>query len=265
MSWEVLSLADLASVPFEGDATVPELAPDEVTAVYLPLCQLLRDRAGRQPWVVSVAGSVAVGKSTTARAMRDLLSRWPSPGEAVVVGTDGFLLPNTDLAARGILHRKGFPESYDVAALARFVADVRDGAALRAPAYDHLIYDVVAGAGPVVAGPDVLIVEGVNALQPEVAAQVDVGLYVDAPVENIRNWYTERFRILTAAATHDPTSFYHQWSGLDEASLDSLAGMVWDHVNGPNLTDHILPTRDRADIVVVKGADHRVAEIRVRH
>jgi type I pantothenate kinase len=135
---------------------------------------------------------------------------------------------------------------------------------LRAPAYDHLVYDVMPGAGPAVESPDVLIVEGVNALQPDVASLLDVGLYVDAPEPYIRAWFTRRFHDLARAAANDPASFYHQWSGLDDGALDGLAAAVWDHVNGPNLADHILPTLDRADIVLVKGADHRVTEIRVR-
>jgi type I pantothenate kinase len=163
------------------------------------------------------------------------------------------------------MHRKGFPESYDLQALRAFLADVRAGRpGLRAPAYDHLTYDVVAGAGPVVDRPAVLVVEGVNALQPDLASLVDVGLYVDADTDHIRAWFIERLHDLTRSAVDDPASFYHQWTGLDDASLESLAGAVWDQVNGPNLTAHILPTRDAADVVLVKGADHRVAEVRVR-
>lgn len=265
----------------------------EVEEVYLPLSRLLHfyveavhglrlatseflgDRPRRVPFVVGVAGSVAVGKSTTARILRELMSRWPHTPRVELVTTDGFLYPNAELERRGLLQRKGFPESYDRRALLRFVADVKSGMpVVQAPQYSHLTYDVL--DEPVeVRKPDVLIIEGLNVLQPPavrhegggssaVSDYFDFSVYVDAPVGDVRSWYVERFLRLRETAFADPQSYFHRYAALSDAQARETAAGIWSAINEPNLVENIQPTRDRATLVLTKSHDHTVARIRLR-
>jgi type I pantothenate kinase len=261
----------------------------EVAEVYLPLSRLLNlyvagARATREataaflhqdpqptPFVIGVAGSVAVGKSTISRLLRELLSRWPDTPRVELITTDGFLWPNAELEKRGLTQRKGFPESYDRRSLTRFVAQVKSGAAeVRAPVYSHLIYDIVPGAETVVKRPDVLIVEGINVLQPAASARIavsdlfDFSIYVDARSSDIEEWYVERFLRLQRGAFADPSSYFHRYSTLSEPEAIAMARSIWAEVNGPNLEKNLLPTRARADLVLRKGADHSVSSVLLR-
>ncbi len=262
----------------------------EVDEVYVPLSRLLslyavgarqlhqatRNFLGESgehtPFVIGVAGSVAVGKSTIARLLRELLSRWPDTPRVERVTTDGFLLPTAELDRRGILHRKGFPESYDRRALLRFVARVKSGAdEVRAPVYSHLSYDRVPGAEIIVRRPDILIVEGLNVLQPPgpgaalaVSDLFDFTIYVDARTSDIAQWYEERFLALQRGAFADPRSYFHRYASLthDEAVLTSRE--IWREINEPNLVQNILPTRARASLVLRKASDHTVETVLLR-
>jgi type I pantothenate kinase len=202
---------------------------------------------------VAIGGAVAVGKSTLAAALADGLA----PLQVEIVATDGFLLPNDELGQIGLLMQKGFPATYDVEALAQFLVDLRATGRAEAPVYSHATYDRVPGEVRVVRDADVVIVEGVNALQPDVAANVDLAVYLDADEPLVRGWYVERFLEQIAAAEDDETSFYRRFVGLDDAGRRSMAETVWQAVNLVNLTDHIEPTRANAHVVLVKGEGHR--------
>ncbi len=271
---------------------------DEVVDVYLPLSRLLNlyvaahsglrgalntflgEGAGAEqpgtPFVIGVAGSVAVGKSTTARLLQALLARWPEHPRVELVTTDGFLLPNAELESRGLMSRKGFPESYDRRALTRFVADVKAGKdEVTAPVYSHLSYDIVPGERLTVRRPDILIVEGLNVLQPALpgkdgrtriglADYFDFSVYVDARTEDIEQWYLGRFRKLRDSAFQDPRSYFRGFTRVGEQEALDYARGIWRTVNGPNLEQNVLPTRSRATLVLRKGAGHKVKRLSLR-
>lgn len=265
------------------------LSEREVSEVYLPLSRLLNLYAtgarqlhartsaflGTQeqttPFVIGVAGSVAVGKSTVARLLRELLSRWDDTPKVELVPTDGFLLPNAELERRGILGRKGFPESYDRRALLRFVTAVKSGAAeVRAPFYSHERYDIVPDAELIVRRPDILIIEGLNVLQAPsrnglaVSDLFDFGVYVDARTQDIAEWYVRRFQRLQTAAFSSPASYFHRYADLDETESRTAALGFWSSINEPNLRENILPTRSRATLVLKKADDHAVHSVLLR-
>jgi type I pantothenate kinase len=240
------------------------MSASDVAEVYCPLAELIRGRAGAasggSPFLVSVVGSVAVGKSTTAAALRALLASAP-PGHRVdVVATDGFLFSNRELAARGLTERKGFPESYDLEALARFLDDVRGNQMpVHAPLYSHAVYDVVAET-QVVDHPDIVILEGM----PLANDRVDLSVYLDAAERDIEQWYISRFIALCRAATDDDASFFRHFAGYTEDQAMAFAHEVWATINSVNLRDHILPTRDLCDVILEKGPDHAVRRVRLR-
>ncbi|MBU1250138.1 MAG: type I pantothenate kinase [Actinobacteria bacterium] len=262
----------------------------EVAEVYVPLSRLLnlyaagaRDlhsatrsflgESGRStPFVIGVAGSVAVGKSTIARLLRELLSRWEDTPRVERVTTDGFLLPTAELARRGILHRKGFPESYDRRALLRFVSRIKSGVEeVRAPVYSHLTYDRVPDAEIIVRRPDILIVEGLNVLQPPgpgaslaVSDLFDFTVYVDARTSDIAQWYEDRFLALQSGAFADPRSYFHRYAALSHEQAVAKARAIWREINEPNLVENILPTRARASLVLRKEHDHTVSTVLLR-
>jgi type I pantothenate kinase len=266
------------------------LDTSELSDVYLPLSRLinlyaggaralhrstsefLRARTESTPFVIGVAGSVAVGKSTTARLLRELLARWDDTPRVELVTTDGFLYPNRVLAERGLMERKGFPESYDRRALLRFVTNVKSGVAeVRAPFYSHLSYDIVPDAEIVVRRPDILIVEGLNVLQPPVTGGrlalsdlFDFTVYVDARTTDIANWYVERFLSLQRSAFANPKSYFHRYADLSEADAVAQARSIWAAINEPNLLQNVLPTRARASLVLRKGSNHAVSSVLLR-
>jgi type I pantothenate kinase len=267
----------------------PRLEPSEVERVYLPLSRLLNLHvvasqglaaatdlflgrpAARPPFVIGVAGSVAVGKSTTARLLQALLSRWPTTPKVDLVTTDGFLHPNAELERRGLLARKGFPESYDVRRLLRFLADVKAGLDIvEAPVYSHVLYDIVAGQTQSVRRPDLVVVEGLNVLSTSVAAEVvvsdffDFTVYVDADEADIEAWYVERFLGLCETVFREPTSYFHRFAELGHDEAVATARGLWSAINAVNLRENILPTRERAHLILEKGPDHRVRRVRLR-
>ncbi len=267
---------------------------EEVSRVYLSLSRLLsahvessqelfrqRSRflnldAVKTPFIIGIAGSVAVGKSTTARILKQLMARWPSSPKVDLVTTDGFLLPNAVLRERDLMNRKGFPESYDVSAILRFLSDIKAGErAVPAPTYSHLTYDVIPHEQVVIDLPDILIFEGINVLQsrelpkegkaiPVVSDFFDFSIYIDAEEEQIEQWYIERFMRLRQTAFTDPRSFFHRYSQLSPEAALAIGQGLWDNINLVNLHDNILPTRPRADLILRKGADHLIEQVALR-
>jgi type I pantothenate kinase len=231
---------------------------------YQELAAIVRDRIAtseQRPYLVAVTGGVAAGKSTVAEALRGVLADQSS---IALVSTDAFLFPNSELDRRGVAGRKGFPETFDLERLARFLRDVRAGTEARAPVYSHITYDIVASEEQVVRQPDVLIVEGLPLLQPEVADSFDLSIYVDADEADLERWYVERFLALREAAHDDETSFYRGFVALSENETAAIAHEVWRTINGPNTREHVVPTRGVADVVLEKGSDHTVRALRPR-
>ena len=267
---------------------------EEAEEVYLPLTRLLSYYVEavqglhnvstrflnapdhKVPFIIGVAGSVAVGKSTTARILQALLARWPASPKVDLVTTDGFLYPNAVLAERGLMERKGFPESYDRPRFVQFLADIKSGhGEVRVPVYSHLVYDVVADEEVVIDRPDILIVEGLNILQagelprtgnPILFASdfLDFSVYIDAEPEDLERWFMERFFRLRETAFRDPTSFFRRFAEMSESEAGEFGKQVWRSINLPNLLDNVLPTRGRADLILKKGGNHLIEEVRLR-
>lgn len=275
---------------------IEELSMEEVEQIYLPMSRLLnlyvsaaqelhavtstflgrREGDGKVPFIIGVAGSVAVGKSTTARVLRALLARWPDHPRVDLVTTDGFLMPNAELERRGIMNRKGFPESFDTARLLNFLADVKSGKApVDAPIYSHFHYDVMPHQRVVVETPDILIVEGLNVLQPArlprdglaipfVSDFFDFSIYIDADPSQIEQWYVTRFMKLRNTAFRDPGAYFHRYASLTPEAAEARALEIWRTINLKNLEENILPTRQRARLILRKSGNHRIESVALR-
>jgi type I pantothenate kinase len=268
---------------------------DEVAAIYLPLSRLLSlyvaatqglfkatqrfllaEHQEKVPYIIGVAGSVAVGKSTTARVLKALLARWPNTPKVDLVTTDGFLLPNAELTRLGLMERKGFPESYDTGKLLHFLADIKAGKRnVKAPLYSHLVYDVVPGEETMVDRPDILIVEGLNVLQPArmpkdgtaipfVSDFFDFSVYIDADEEDLHRWYVNRFLRLRHTAFRDPLSYFRRYAELREDEAINIADGLWNRINLVNLQENIVQTRPRASLILKKGPSHRIETVALR-
>ncbi len=286
----LLTEADLENL----SGLTERVSTKEVVEVYLPLSRLLnlyvellqmlhgsttaflRNGDGKMPFIIGLAGSVAVGKSTTGRVLQALLARWPNHPRVELVPTDGFLFPNAVLEARGLMTRKGFPESYDLPRLLNFLAEVKSGhERTEAPVYSHLVYDVLHDQSIEIERPDIVIVEGLNVLQPAklpkdgaaipfVSDFFDFSIYIDAADELIEAWYVERFLRLRQTAFRDPASYFHRYANLSEEDACNIALSLWRTINLVNLRENILPTRQRADLILHKGADHAVEAVDLR-
>jgi len=271
-----------------------KLSMKEVEEIYLPISRLLAlyveatqhlfqgmqtflgVRDGKMPYIIGVAGSVAVGKSTTARVLQALLARWPNTPKVELITTDGFLFPNAVLEKEKLMEKKGFPESYDLPALLRFLNDVKAGQRkVRAPVYSHVSYDVIPGETIDVDRPDILIVEGLNVLQtgrppkdgkaiPHVSDFFDFSVYIDAEEAVLERWYVERFLALRSTAFRDPLSYFHRYSQVTDGEAQEIARSIWSRINLMNLRENILPTRQRASLILGKGQDHSIQSVALR-
>ena len=286
-----LTAADLKKLQSLNDP----VSLDDVIEIYLPLSRLLSlyvaatqglykatqrflmaEDGGKVPYIIAVAGSVAAGKSTTARILKALLSRWPNTPKVELVTTDGFLLPNAELQRQGLMERKGFPESYDAAAILKFLARVKAGERnVTAPLYSHLVYDVLPDETVTIDRPDILIFEGINVLQgprklkdgqpiPFVSDFFDFTVYIDASEADLHAWYVQRFMRLRDTAFRDPKSYFRRYAGISEEDALKTANGLWERINLVNLRENIVPTRPRASLIMRKGNDHRIEQVALR-